>query len=111
MKNGMKAYDQLLMDETLLQQELKLKQQAITGHVRSLKAKVQPAAIGMGIAKTILTRNGMQPIAQGGLDILIDLMTKKLLFRKSGWIAKMILPPLLKNISSHALTWKVFNEK
>ena len=111
MKNGMKAYDRLLLEETTLQQELKLTQQRIGAHMNSLKAKVQPAAIGVGIAKTIITRNGRQPIAQGGLDLLIDIVTKKLLFRKSGWIAKMILPPLLKNISSHALTWKVFNEK
>lgn len=111
MKNRMRAYDRLLLEESTLQQQLKLNRQKIGDHVQSLKAKAQPAAIGMGIAKSILTRNGRQPIAQGGLDLMIDLVTKRFLFRKSGWIAKMILPPLLKNISSHALSWKVFNEK
>ncbi len=111
MKNGMKAYDRLIMEEALLHHELKVKQQGIVAHAKVLKAKLQPASIGIGIAKTILTRNGRQPMAQGGLDMLIDVVTKRLLFRKSGWIAKMILPPLLKNISSHALSWKLFNEK
>jgi hypothetical protein len=80
MKSRIKAYDRLVLEESTLQQELKLKRQRIGDHVLALKAKAQPAAIGMGIAKTILTRNGRQPAVQGGLDLVIDLVTKKLLF-------------------------------
>lgn len=111
MKNRIQAYDRLLMEEDLLQQELTTRQQRIADRFQSLGALIQPAAIGIGLAKTILTRNDRQPAVQAGLGFFIDLVTGNLLFRKSGWLTKTIMPPLLKNISSHVLSWKIFKKE
>jgi hypothetical protein len=108
MRKEMRAYDKLLLEEQQLEEELKLHRQQMADKWQHLKASVQPAVIGMQLAQNALTRaKTNNTVLNTGVNFAIDLVVKKWLLRKSGWMMKMMVPFVLKNITSNVIQKKI----
>ena len=104
MKKKMRAYDQLLFEEQQLEEDLRFHRKRIIDKWQHLKASVQPAVIGMKLAENVLTRaETNNPVLNTGVNWAIDLLVKKWILKKSGWITKMLVPFVIKNITSNVI--------
>lgn len=104
MKKKMRAYDQLLLEEQQLEEDLRFHRKRIIEKWQHLKASVQPAVIGMKLAENVLTRaETNNPVLNTGVNWAIDLLVKKWILKKSGWITKMLVPFVIKNITSNVI--------
>ena len=104
MKKKMRAYDQLLLEEQQLEEDLRFHRKRIIDKWQHLKASVQPAVIGMKLAENVLTRaETNNPVLNTGINWAIDLLVKKWILKKSGWITKMLVPFVIKNITSNVI--------
>ncbi len=104
MKKKMRAYDQLLLEEQQLEEDLRFHRKRIIDKWQHLKASVQPAVIGMKLAENVLTRaETNNPVLNTGVNWAIDLLVKKWILKKSGWITKMLVPFVIKNITSNVI--------
>ena len=103
MRKKMKAYDQILLEEQQLEEDLKFRKKRIVDKWLHLKASVQPAVIGMKLAENALTRAETNPVVNTGVNWTIDFLVKKLILKRSGWMTKMLVPFVLKNITSHVI--------
>ena len=100
----MRAYDQLLLEEQQLEEDLRFHRKRIIDKWQHLKASVQPAVIGMKLAENVLTRaETNNPVLNTGVNWAIDLLVKKWILKKSGWITKMLVPFVIKNITSNVI--------
>lgn len=100
----MRAYDQLLLEEQQLEEDLRFHRKHIIDKWQHLKASVQPAVIGMKLAENVLTRaETNNPVLNTGVNWAIDLLVKKWILKKSGWITKMLVPFVIKNITSNVI--------
>lgn len=111
MKKKMRAYDQLLLEEQQLEEDLKFHRKRINDKWLHLKASVQPAVIGMKLAENTLTRAETNPVLNTGVNWTIDFLVKKWILKKSGWMTKMVIPFVLKNITSHVIQNKMLRGK
>jgi hypothetical protein len=50
------------------------------------------------------TKDKSNPLLNATSDTLINLVVKKFLLAKTGWITRTIVPLLLKNYSSHVIS-------
>lgn len=103
MKKKIKAYDQLLLEEQQLEEALELHQVSMAHKWKLLKQSVQPAAIGIKIAETAFTRADNYPVVNAGVNFAVNLLVKKWILKKSGWLTKMLVPFLVKNITSNVI--------
>ena len=104
MKKKMRAYDQLLREEQQLEEHLRFHRKRIIDKRQHLKASVHPAVIGMKLAENVLARaETNNPVLNTGVNWAIDLLVKKWILKKSGWITKMLVPFVIKNITSNVI--------
>jgi hypothetical protein len=50
-----------------------------------------------------VTRDRSGPLLNFGLDLGIDLLFRKFLLARAGWLTKVVVPFLVKNLSSHII--------
>lgn len=107
MKKKIRAYDELVLEEQRLEEALELHQRSITDKWLHLKASLQPAMLGMKLAENTFTRAKTTPAITMGTNFVIDLVVKKWILKKSGWMTKMLIPFVIKNITSNVIQKKM----
>lgn len=112
MKKKMKAYDKLLLEEQQLEENLKFHRERIIDRWQHLKMSLQPAVIGMRLAENALTRaKTNNTVLNTGVNLAVDLVVNKWILRKSGWITRMLVPFVIKNITSNIIQKKALRAK
>lgn len=106
-----KTYSRLVEKEQELSELLQLQQLVLQNKVEHVLLQLQPVNVGLQVAKTLLTRKTeQQAMLNAGANFLVDLITKKWLFRKSGWLMKQSSSFITKNIVSHLMS-NLFKQK
>jgi hypothetical protein len=57
----------------------------------------------MEVLNKITTRDHTGPFVNFGLDFGIDLLIRRILLAKAGWLTKIVIPFVMKNYSSHII--------
>jgi hypothetical protein len=107
MKKKIRAYDQLLQEEQQLEDALQLHQRNLGHKWQGLKESVQPAVIGMRLAQKAFTRSENNPVINSGVNLVVDLVVKKWLLKRAGWLTKLLIPYFVKNITSGVIHRKL----
>jgi hypothetical protein len=55
----------------------------------------------MSFLGSLVSRDSTNPILGTAANSIIDILFKKLLLARAGWIPRVIIPLLVKNMSSH----------
>src|SRR6186713_1468501 len=95
-----KNYEELVLEKNRLQQSLILQKSKIRGEISSLKEKMEPLLYLvslLGIFKKTGTKNSLLKM---GAKAGIELLAHQTLVSKAGWLAKLVIPFVLKNVSS-----------
>jgi len=54
--------------------------------------------------KDITSRSGKNKVLNYGVDVVVDLLFKKVLLARTGWLTRLTLPFFVKNYSSNILS-------
>jgi hypothetical protein len=95
------SYEELCKEKERLTELLKAQKVQIQRDIDNLKNEFRPVVnLSDNISKLLSREDGKDPLVTAGTNITIDILVARL-FSKSNFLVKMILPVLLKNISSH----------
>ena len=107
MNKRIRSYHDLLNEKERLEIILKAQKETLRRDIYELKEgiieEIEPIRSFVSFASKLVRRDGSNPILNAGADTLINLIVKKLILSRAGWLTKRIVPFLLKNFSSHII--------
>ncbi|MGB8193266.1 MAG: hypothetical protein WCF67_15155 [Chitinophagaceae bacterium] len=100
------TYDDLLRERQRLQQKLVLEKADLKYHFEILQDKLSPVEKIVGVVKNITTPDTRNPFINTGLNLTIDMLLRNFYMAKVGWLPKLVVPFVLKNLSSNLVNKK-----
>jgi hypothetical protein len=100
------TYDDLVKEEKRLKQKLTLQKAAFKHHFSVLQDKLNPVEKIAGVVKNLTTPDTRNPFVNTGLNLTIDLLLRNFYMAKVGWLPKLVVPFVLKNLSSNLVNKK-----
>ena len=104
MTKTIKTYKDLLDEKERLQSLLKAQKEILHDDIRQIKQELEPVRGVISFAGKLVTRDKGNWALNIGANTLIDIVIKKLILSKAGWVTKNIVPFFLKNYSSHVIS-------
>lgn len=105
MTKRINTYQDLLDEKERLKSLLKAQKVIIHDDFREIKEELAPVRSVVSFAGKLVTRDtGGNIVLNMGANTIIDLVFKKLILGRAGWLTKTIVPFLLKNYSSHVIS-------
>jgi hypothetical protein len=103
MTNAIRTYEDLLEEQARLKLLLSAQKELVRQDINVIKQEFAPVktAISMiGKFTTKENRNGFLTIAA---DTVIDMVIKRAVLSKAGFITRLVVPFIMKNFSSHVI--------
>lgn len=95
------SYDDLLKEKERLKELLKIQRGQIQKDIDSIGEEFRPVVIASEMFGKLLNReDGKDAIVSAGTHLTIDLLVSKL-FAKSNFLIRLLVPVILKNLTSH----------
>jgi hypothetical protein len=104
MTKRINTYKDLLDEKTRLEALLKEQKATIRQDIRNIGEEFRPVTSAASFLGKIVTREGGNFFLNASTNKLIDIVFKKLLLARTGWITKLVVPFLMKNYSSHIIS-------
>jgi hypothetical protein len=97
------SYEDLCKEKERLTELLKGQRAQIQRDIEGLKNEFKPiVSLSENVTKLLSREDGKDPLVSAGTNIGIDILVSKL-FSRSNFLLRLVLPAILKNISSHIL--------
>lgn len=96
-----KTYEDLLREEQRLTQDIKGHQALLRQDFHGLKEHARPLIKTATFLNKMATRDHTGPLSNFGIDFGIDLIVRKLILGRAGWLTRIVVPFIVKNYSSH----------
>jgi hypothetical protein len=95
------SYEDLCREKERLSDLLKAQKVQIQKDIDELKNEFRPVLhLSDNVSKLLSREDGKDPLVTAGTNLTIDILVSKLL-GKSNFLLKLVLPAILKNLSSH----------
>ena len=104
MNKPIRNYEELLHEEQRLKAQLSSYQVLIKEDLTAIREGLNPVKRGIALAKRLLTRDDNGPLLNFGLNFSIDMLIRKLLLARAGWLFKVVVPYVVKNYASHIVS-------
>jgi hypothetical protein len=101
MTKKINTYGDLLRQEEQLEELLKAQKELLVYDLREIKEHLKPASAALSFISKVTTREKGSFLVNESANKLIDLVVKKLILGKAGWLTRLTVPFLIKNYSSH----------
>lgn len=111
MTNKISSYKELLEEKERLETLFKAQKELLRQDVAQIKLELKPAMNAASFVGKLVTRDNSNPLLNLGANSAIDLIVKKLILSRAGWIGKLIIPYIMKNFTSHVIDDNVDNIK
>ncbi|MBO9203089.1 MULTISPECIES: hypothetical protein [Niastella] len=103
MNRQFKKYKELLEEKHQLEVLLQNKKEVVKADTIKLKLELKPIYEIAGHLNKFTARDKTSLILSLSSDLIADIIFKKIILARAGWLSKLILPYLLKNYSSNFL--------
>jgi hypothetical protein len=103
MMKKINSYDELVQRQHQVQELLGAQKELVKYDFEQLKTDLKPASVALKFVSNITTLDKRNPLINEGIDKVVDLVLKKVILARSGWITKLLIPFLVKNYSSHVI--------
>lgn len=104
MNNRIKTYADLEAEEKRLMGLLKIHEENIKVSIAGVKEGLKPFNKAMHVVHDLTTREKTGPVVNFGLDMGIDILLRRILLARAGWLTKVVVPFVVKNYSSHLIS-------
>lgn len=98
------SYKELLEERERLEALLKSQKELVKQDMRAIKEEFAPVRAAVAFTGKLLSRDRSNWVLNASANAAIDLLVKKLLLGRAGWITKWLVPFVLKNYSSHFIS-------
>jgi hypothetical protein len=103
MSKRIQTYQDLLDEKQRLESVLKLQKENLRQDIEELKESIAPfRKIGTFVSK-LFTRKDNSFVVDAGISTLVTFGVKRLLLARAGWLTRLIIPFIIKNLSSHVV--------
>ena len=99
--NNITNYRELLIEKQRLTLLLEERKMLLQTAFEEVKEKLKPLTQIMNVVGKLSSKDTGNPLLNAGVSIGVNLLFKNVLLRNTGWIAKLILPAMVKNYLSH----------
>ena len=103
MSSRIRTYQDLKAEKYRLEALLQAQRELIRADVQELKQELVPIQNAIKFVGKLARRDMSNPIMTSLSDAAIDLVVKKGLLARAGWITRLAVPFLTKNLSSNLL--------
>lgn len=103
MNRTIRTYDDLLREKQRLTALLQAQKELVRQDVQSIKQELAPVKKAIEWVGRLTTRDRNNVLLTGASDFLVDVIIKKGLLGRAGWITRIAIPFVAKNLSSHLL--------
>ncbi len=103
MRRTISSYNDLLREKYMLEQLLQARKELVVHDFEQLKMELRPATAALGFINKITSRDSSNFLVTQGVNKLIDLVVRRGVLARAGWLTKFIVPFFLKNYSSHVI--------
>lgn len=97
------TYNDLVEEKARLELVLASKKSDIKQDWQGIKQNLKPVSNVLGFVGKLSKRKHLSPVMDMGVDIIGDVLFRKILLRRADWVTRLILPVFIKNYSSNAL--------
>ena len=101
--SSIKNYEDLEKEKQRLTALLKNHEEAIRVDMAGVRLGLKPVNTAVNFINKMATRDNTTPVMNFGLEMGIDLFVRRFILRRAGWFAKIVVPYLVKNYSSHII--------
>lgn len=105
-KAQIRTYDDLVEEKERLQRLLAVQKEDISTNWQEMKKEFEPVKNIVSFFSKLTTRDKSNPLVNMGIDVAGDLVLRKIILAKTGWVTRLIVPFLLKNYSSNVFADK-----
>src|SRR5262245_40978422 len=98
------TYKDLLEEKERLRLLLNVQKEIIREDIRGIGDEIEPVKSALSFAGKFVTRDNSNLLLNAGANKLIDLVIKKVILSRAGWLTRLTVPFLLKNYSSHVIS-------
>lgn len=103
MTNKISTYKDLLEEKDRLQTSLNRQKDVLRADIRGIKEEFEPVRAALGVLKKFTRKDSSNPMLNIATGRIISLVLNKLVLGRAGWFAKLAVPFLAKNISTHVI--------
>lgn len=96
-----KNYADLEAEKLRLTALLRNHEEAIKADIVNVRESLKPMGNVLNVVNKMATRDNRVPVINFGLEMGIDLFVRRFLLGRAGWLAKIVVPYLIKNYTSH----------
>jgi len=104
MTNTIRTYKDMQEEKKRLQELLVIQKQLIREDIEEIKESLKPVQSALSFAGKLVTRDRGNFILNAGANRIINLVLKNTILARAGWFAKLVVPFLAKNYSSHLIS-------
>lgn len=101
MKGTITSYEELLMEKQRLKLVLQQREQVLKNEVDEIYLRFKPMVKIIQEVEKFATLDKSNPAVNTMMGAGIDLILRKVVLRNAGWMARLLVPILLKNYVSH----------
>jgi hypothetical protein len=106
MTNPIRNHDDLLAEKARLKSLLLVQKNQLRRSWEGIEEELEPATKFLGSLSLFSSRKSDNPLLKLGLDLGIDMVMRKTLFRQAGLLTRLGAPILVRNLVSN-----LFNKK
>ena len=106
MSQTIKTYKDLCEERERVKNLLVVQRQKVKDDWDELKHEFIPVKNAFGVMSKLTSADKSNPVVNMGLKIVSDVFLKNFVLGKAGWVAKLAVPFVVKNYSSHLLARK-----
>lgn len=106
MNKKIQTYDDLVEEKKRLEELLTVQKHTISSNWVEMKEEFKPVNNIIAFFGKLTSRDKSNPLVNMGIDIGGDILLKRIILARAGWLTRLAVPYILKNYSSN-----VFAEK
>ena len=103
MTSTIRTYEDLLAEKQRLQTLLQTQKQIIREDIDEIKEELAPVKSAINFVGKLTTQDSSNPLINGTVNTVIDLVMRRVLLARAGWLTKLVVPFFVKNFSSHVI--------
>lgn len=103
MTTKINTYEDLLMEKERLKLQLQVQKQLIRQDIEDIKEEFRPVQSAISAFSKLTTRDTGNWVLNAASNKTIDLVFKKVVLARAGWLTRFVVPFFLKNYSSHVI--------
>ena len=103
MTKPIRTYEELLEEKARLKLLLTAQKELVRQDINQIKMELAPVRSAISMVGKFTTKENRYDILTIAADTIIDLVVRKMVLSKAGFITRLAVPFFMKNFSSHVI--------